>query len=779
MCTAQGKFGGFPKILRQHMVELNRAGLTGLTKELCSNEHPHALVVRHAVLLLLFPERRESWLDESYSNALTIILGGKLAICCLHGQAEDQINFLSNDLPGEIKVILFLKIAHEHFEIVQMKNGHSLFVFDTLDSTLAEGQSAHVPHPSMNSRQISQKGNSGQRVLNHFFRSKADTDRSQQINEGKRIFQPLQKLKLNLKTVSLEIAQAGAFIERMVVIGAHQVLEEMAPYVSRLLMTQINLRSEPFLTQQTVRLFVGKSGITRTLHSLVCNLHSKAAIDRNKDFVASYAGLQYKYSDSTGPRKIAYFANKPGLLSSTFAGFLEMHDPLKFETFLIWSGDQENLNPAQNDLIAHFKSRDYLLGFEADIQKIMDLRLAALIDISNSQKSDHLAMKLAPVVFKVSEHGEFEHYHGGLLDFSIGGASAFESGVNQTLPEQSIQIPGWLPIPVHNCYNGDLNMTRLELGLPPEGFLICFPSRPETVTSEKMCLWLRLLYILGSDSSLVLIPSTNGTIEPLNIALRHAEAEGYKIHKNRILIRPMENHGSEYIALLRKVDLCVGSSHGRLTSVVGKPVLSLFHEHSDLHEIAACQHMKDIGLGSLVTRTVESFFEKGQQLAKQKQLLNQIASHIEQVQKWGGGNWTKKVLEEALLNGIDQVFKGSKSQPIRVEASLPFQEFQDSDEITRNVILAKISKSRKLDQYQQDAVSSVMREVQQTGNTVVDFSGIGGSTITLLCHETANGNKPFATKIDFAGVNVGRMLDSGCFRAAFNSELTEKDRRDP
>jgi hypothetical protein len=408
----------------------------------------------------------------------------------------------------------------------------------------------------------------------------------------------------------------------------------------------------------------------------------------------------------------------------------------------------------------------------------MELRLAALIDISNSQKSDHLAMKLAPVVFKVSEHGEFEHYHGGLLDFSIGGASAFESGVNQTLPEQSIQIPGWLPIPVHNCYNGDLNMTRLELGLPPEGFLICFPSRPETVTSEKMCLWLRLLYILGSDSSLVLIPSTNGTIEPLNIALRYAEAEGYKIHKNRILIRPMENHGSEYIALLRKVDLCVGSSHGRLTSVVGKPVLSLFHEHSDLHEIAACQHMKDIGLGSLVTRTVESFFEKGQQLAKQKQLLNQIASHIEQVQKWGGGNWTKKVLEEALLNGIDQVFKGSKSQPIRVEASLPFQEFQDSDEITRNVILAKISKSRKLDQYQQDAVSSVMREVQQTGNTVVDFSGIGGSTITLLCHETANGNKPFATKIDFAGVNVGRMLDSGCFRAAFNSELTAKDRRD-
>jgi hypothetical protein len=408
----------------------------------------------------------------------------------------------------------------------------------------------------------------------------------------------------------------------------------------------------------------------------------------------------------------------------------------------------------------------------------MELRLVALVDVSNSPKSDHLAMKLAPVVYKVSEHGEFEHYHGGLLDFSIGGASAFESGVNQTLPEQSIQIPGWLPIPVHNCYNGDLNMTRLELGLPPEGFLICFPSRPETVTSEKMCLWLRLLYILGSDSSLVLIPSTNGTIEPLNIALRHAEAEGYKIHKNRILIRPMENHGSEYIALLRKVDLCVGSSHGRLTSVVGKPVLSLFHEHSDLHEIAACQHMKDIGLGSLVTRTVESFFEKGQQLAKQKQLLNQIASHIEQVQKWGGGNWTKKVLEEALLNGIDQVFKGSKSQPIRVEASLPFQEFQDSDEITRNVILAKISKSRKLDQYQQDAVSSVMREVQQTGNTVVDFSGIGGSTITLLCHETANGNKPFATKIDFAGVNVGRMLDSGCFRAAFNSELTAKDRRD-
>ena len=178
-----------------------------------------------------------------------------------------------------------------------------------------------------------------------------------------------KKLKLNLKTVSLEIAQAGAFIKRMVVIGAHQVLEEMAPYVSRLLMTQINLRSEPFLTQQTVRLFVGKSGITRTLHSLVCNLHSKAAIDRNKDFVASYAGLQYKYSDSTGPRKIAYFANKPGLLSSTLAGFLEKLDPLKFETFLIWSGDQENLNPAQNDLITHFKSRDPLLCFEVDIQK--------------------------------------------------------------------------------------------------------------------------------------------------------------------------------------------------------------------------------------------------------------------------------------------------------------------------------------------------------------------------------------------------------------------------
>jgi hypothetical protein len=270
-----------PKITRQHMLELNRAGLKGLTKELCSNDHQNALVVRHAVLLLLFPERRESWLDESYSNALTIILGGKLAICCLHGQAEDQINFLSNDLPGETKVILFLKLAHEHFEIVQM-NGHSLFVFDNLNSTLAKGQSAHVPDPSMNSRQISQQVNAGQGHIDRFFKPKAETERSQQINEGKRIFQPFQKQNLQLKALSPEIARAGAFIERMAGIGALQVLKEMAPNVSRLLTAQITLGSEPFLNQQTVRLFVGISDITRRLHSLVYNLHSKAAIKRNQ-----------------------------------------------------------------------------------------------------------------------------------------------------------------------------------------------------------------------------------------------------------------------------------------------------------------------------------------------------------------------------------------------------------------------------------------------------------------------------------------------------------------
>jgi len=708
---------------------------------------------------------------------LTIILGGKLAICCLHGQAEDQINFLSNDLPGETKVILFLKLAHEHFEIVQM-NGHSLFVFDNLNSTLAKGQSAHVPDPSMNSRQISQQVNAGQGHIDRFFKPKAETERSQQINEGKRIFQPFQKQNLQLKALSPEIARAGAFIERMEGIGALQVLKEMAPNVSRLLTAQIRSRSEPFLTQQTVRSFVGMSDITRRLHALVCNLHSEAAIHRNQAFVASSAGLQSKYPDSTGARKIAYYANKAGLLSSTLAGVLEKHDPVKFETFLIWSGDEENLNPAQNDLIAHFKSQGHLLCFETDIPKIMELRLDALVDISNSPKSDHLAMKLASVVFKVSEHGEFQHYHGDLLDFSIGGESAFESGVNQTLPEQSIKIPGWLPIPNHDYYSGVLNMTRTDFGLPPESFLICFPSRPETVTSEKMCLWLRLLYILGSHSSLVLIPSTNGPMEPLNIALRHAEADGYKIDKNRILIRPMENHGSEFIALLRQVDLFVGSSHGRLTSVARKPVLVLIHEDSDLENLAACEHMKAIGLGSFVTNKVEEFFEKGQQLAKKKQLLNQIAGHIEQVQKLGGENWTKDVLEKALLCGIDQVCKGQERKPIRIEASLSFQEFQDSDEITQNVILANILKKKKLDQCQQAAVLSVMREVQQTGNTVDDFAGIGGSTLTLLCRQTANGNKAFAIKIDFGGVKVDRMLDSGCFRAAFNSELTEKDRRD-
>jgi hypothetical protein len=318
-------------------------------------------------------------------------------------------------------------------------NGQALFVFDNLNSSLAERQLAPVPRPSMKSR-LSQKGNAGQRDIDDYFRPKADsafrpkaeTDWSQQIKEGKRIFQQMPKTKLQLKTLSSEIARAGAFIEQMAGIGAHQVLEKMAPNVSLLLMAQIKWRSEPFLTQQTVRLFVGMSDITRRLHALVCNLHSEAAIHRNQAFVASYARLQSKYPDSSGARKIAYYANKDGLLSSTLAGVLEKHDPVKFKTFLIWSGDQENLNPAQIELITHFRSQDHLLCFETDIPKIMELRLVALVDISNSQKSDHLAMKLASVVFKVSEHREFEHYHCDLLDFSIGGASAFESGVNQT-----------------------------------------------------------------------------------------------------------------------------------------------------------------------------------------------------------------------------------------------------------------------------------------------------------------------------------------------------------
>lgn len=780
---------------RQIGLNLRSAGIQ-VTDELLDNKE-YTDVLKWAVALLVCPENSDTWLDDRFSFVLTSSLKNKLAICTLQSQ-DDVIQFVSEDVHEDTQVIFIVKLGSMHFEMFKANN-QSIFLFNDIASQLSKGRSkakiSDVSGHSIESATNVKEVGKSQRTIDVFFKptgnpgavipdKHADIDSIpepiQQMCEIDSICLKFKHCTKKLKDKSFyskmlpEITNAGHFILKQVKAGAHNVLQTLIPIVHDILSVQISLNEKPFLDQSVVRSFVGRFSISPRMHASVCYLQSQATINRSNEHPIDSDGPKFRSVPFTGPKKIGYFADMAGKLSSTLAGFLEKHNPSLVNAFLIWIGPYDKLNLAQVDLMRFFSDLDKLLFFETDIQQIRSLNLHAVVDISDCLESDHLVKGLAQMNFVVAQHGELRHYHQDLVHYAIGARKVDDSPIHGKSRERIIVLESGLPPPIHGFFDLN-NMTKEHFNLPPDGFLYCYASRPESVTTEQMSVFLRLLTEDGSERFLILIPCTDGPLIVLNDAVGQLQEMGHIVNKSRILIRPIKEHGPEYIALLGHVDLCLESCEDRLTTAAGIPVLCINNLHSNLKSLAAAEHMNALGLKMLVADSVEMFLEKGVHFANNKKLLKEMTNHILNMKRLFQENWIN-TLEEAILNGIHRFNNVEQGifQDIHLKSSWAIPEFQDSNQSTRKRILETILITVKLKQREQDAILSIMKLIQESGNTLGDVLGIGGSTVAIKCFQTCNNDKPFAAKMDLRGVGLEHMLDSGCFRGAFNGALTEK-----
>jgi hypothetical protein len=196
------------------------------------------------------------------------------------------------------------------------------------------------------------------------------------------------------------------------------------------------------------------------------------------------------------------------------------------------------------DLTHHYKKTGNLYVLTDDVeqgskvvQEIRSWNLDAIIDISRCQNSRYLCMGLAPVKFALNPFQEFTHYHQGVAHYSIG-AVGDKTLVHGKKIERSIYIGSGLPLPIHYDFCCEFGI-REVFELPPDGFLLCFPSSPGTVPKKQMCLWFTLLSKVP-NSFLVLIPHPYESLESIWDALRQFNSEegiyGSIFDKERILI---------------------------------------------------------------------------------------------------------------------------------------------------------------------------------------------------------------------------------------------------
>jgi hypothetical protein len=319
-------------------------------------------------------------------------------------------------------------------------------------------------------------------------------------------------------------------------------------------------------------------------------------------------------------------------------------------------------------------------------------------------------------------------------------------------------------------------MTKETFGLPTNSFLICYPSRPELVTQEQMYMWLQLIIKVGDESSLILIPRTSGRIHALDCAIHQLQEEEGGFDEKRVIVLQMEEHGREYMNLLRQMDLFIDSCEGCLTSAAGKPVLCMNNFKSDILSRAASKHMKAVGLSMFIAETTGSYFEKGVKVAKDKQLLMEIAFYISQKHMWFEKHWTN-IFQKALLSGIEQ-FKtgnGSRLQDIDVKSSCTSEEFQDSKAIQRKKLMQTIRQlTKKTLDAAEEAFMLIMKNVQRKGNTLVDVVGVGGGTAVVKCKQNSNNDREFVLKMDLVGSLLENVTESGCFRSSFNGGLSSE-----
>ncbi len=314
--------------------------------------------------------------------------------------------------------------------------------------------------------------------------------------------------------------------------------------------------------------------------------------------------------------------------AALIAEVLERHDKGRFETFGYSIGPDDG-SPLRTRLMHgfdHFIDLKDVTSFEVAARRIHADRIDVLLDLkgyTQNARSEILAFRPAPV--QVNYLGFPGTMGSAMIDYVIGDAYVTPAAHAEDFTESIVHLP--------DCYQPNDRQravapaapTRMECGLPAEGFVFCSFNNTYKITPEVFDVWMRLLR--ETPGSVLWLLTSNDLVA----ANLRREAASREVAEERLVFAPFVASDA-HIARMARADLFLDTvpvnAHTTASEAlwVGLPVLTCLGKTFAGRVAASLLHA--VGLPELVADDLSAYEALAFRLVNQPELLDALRRRL-------------------------------------------------------------------------------------------------------------------------------------------------------
>ena len=339
------------------------------------------------------------------------------------------------------------------------------------------------------------------------------------------------------------------------------------------------------------------------------------------------------YSREGRPIRIGYFSSyfKQHPVSTLMAELYELHDKMEFEIYAFSYGEQKNdvMNKRIRLSVDHFidvseKSDEEIANFvrKHEIDIAIDLN-----GTGEGNRSLIFSHRLAPIQIGYMYAGTMATNY---MDYLIADETVIPETSRQFYTEKILELPNCYMVRDSKLPIANLEFTRLELGLPNDGFVFCCFNQSSKINPETFDSWCRILNKVEGRVLWLLEDS------PLTSENLKNEAKKRLIDPSRIVFAKRMQQPF-YLGLYKYADLFLDTLPYNAHTTAGDslwadlPVLTCFG--TTYAGRVAASHLKAIGLPELITYSREEFQKLAVDLANDQKKLKSIQEKLIQNKK--------------------------------------------------------------------------------------------------------------------------------------------------
>ena len=309
------------------------------------------------------------------------------------------------------------------------------------------------------------------------------------------------------------------------------------------------------------------------------------------------------------------------------AELFECHDKNSFELIAFSFGPDQQDKWRKRVLVSFDKFIDVSLKSNEEVSVLSrEMEIHIAIDLKGYTQDCRpgiFAKRAAPI--QVSYLGYPGTMAVDYMDYLIADPTLIPEESQQHYSEKIIYMPHSYQVNISQRSLSEISISRLDLGLPEEGFVFCSFNNAYKITPSTFALWMRILKTVD-ESILWLLVSNDETSKNLI-----KEAKKLGINKNRLVFAkyvPVEEH----LNRIKHADLFVDNlpynAHTTSSDALrmGLPVLTCVGK-SFASRVAASL-LNAVGLPELITTTQQEYEVLAVELAKNPKKLKAIKDKL-------------------------------------------------------------------------------------------------------------------------------------------------------